>query len=272
MNNLSLASIRRLESALLTMPQAHIVTTHAFPPGKYERTIIIPPWTVLTGAEHKTAYVVRLERGTIAVNSDDGIKMLTAPCEFSVPPGMQRIGRVFEEEVVWVDVYDNPDNCEDIATLEARLYVIPECGLGENRLIARLEADRQDYARFVAQLGISQKAITAMVNTDDLIPMPPGYDVEVRPSRLHGSGLFALRAFETGEFICPGRIEGHRTPAGRFINHSLKPNATSVKTDDDIAAVALGPIQAGDEILISYRTALNVNVGLVLQESSCLDG
>lgn len=270
--NISLASIKRLESKLLTMPQADIVTTHAFPPGKYERTIVVPPWTVLTGAEHKTAYVVRLEKGTIAVNSDDGIKVLTAPCEFPVPAGMQRIGRVFEDEVIWVDVYENPDNCEDIATLEARLYVIPECGLGENRITARLEADRQDYGRFVTQLGISQQAIDVMVNTDDLIPMPPGYDVEVKPSRLHGSGLFALRAFAAGEFICPGRIEGHRTPAGRFINHSLKPNATSVKTGDDIAAVALRSIQAGDEILISYRTALHVNVGLVLKESSCLDG
>lgn len=269
---ISLASIKRLEATLLTMPQADIVTEHAFHPGKYERRIIIPPWTVLTGAEHKTAYVVRLERGSIAVNTNDGIKVLSAHLEFAAPAGVQRIGRVFEEEVIWVDVYENPDDCHDIATLEARLYVIPECGLGENRLIARLEADRQDYGRFVAQLGISQEVIDAMVNTDDLIPMPPGYDVEVKPSRLHGSGLFALRDFSAGEFICPGRIDGHRTPAGRFINHSLKPNATSVKTGDDIAAVALATIQAGDEILISYRTALNVNVGLVLQESSCLDG
>ncbi len=269
--NLSLASIKRLESALLTMPQADIVTMHAFPPGKYERKIIIPPWTVLTGAEHKTAYVVRLERGTIAVNSDNGIKILTAPCEFSVPAGMQRIGRVFEDEVIWVDIYDNPDNCEDIATLEARLYVIPECGLGENRLIARLEADRQDYGRFVEQLGISQQAIDVMVNTDDLIPMPPGFDVEVRLSRIHGLGLFASRAFEPGEFICPGRIDGHRTPAGRYINHSANPNATSVKSGDDIGAVALRTIQAGEEILISYRTSVKVNFGIEL-EPSCLDG
>jgi hypothetical protein len=259
--------VKRLEAALLSMPQAPIVTTHAFAPGCYERTIRIPPWTVLTGAEHRTAYRVRIERGSIAVTTDDGIRLLSAPLEFSAPAGVKRIGRVFEEEVIWVDVYDNPDNCEDIPTLEARLYVIPECGLGENRLIARIEADRQDYGRFVEQLGISQAAIDAMVNTDDLIPMPAGFDVEVRPSRLHGSGLFALRAFAAGEFICPGRIDGHRTPAGRFINHSAKPNATSVKTGDDIAAVAIGPIQMGEEIIISYRTALNVNVGLVLKES-----
>ena len=270
--DVSLASIKRLESTLLTMPQANIVTTHAFPPGKYERTIVIPPWTVLTGAEHKTAYVVRLEKGSIAVNSDDGIKILTAPCEFSVPPGMQRIGRVFGDEVVWVDVYDNPDDCRDISTLEDRLYVVPDCGLGENRVAAQIEEDRRDYTKFLAQLGVSQEVMDSMVNHDDVIPMPDGFDVEVRASRIHGMGLFALRDFVADEFICPGRIDGHRTPAGRYTNHSLHPNATSVKSGDDIGAVAIKTIQAGEEILISYRTAMKVNVGIILEEPSCLDG
>jgi hypothetical protein len=267
----SLASIKRLEEKLLSMPQANIVTTHAFPPGKYERTIVIPPWTVLTGAEHKTAYVVRLERGTIAVNSDEGIKVLTAPCEFAVPAGMQRIGRVFEDEVVWVDVYDNPDDCRDIPALEDRLYVVPNCGLGENRVAARIEADRKDYATFLTQFGVSQEQMDHIVTTDDLIPMPFGYDVVVRESRIHGMGLFALRAFAAGETICPGRIDGHRTPAGRFTNHSADPNATSVKVIDDIWAVALRMIQADEEILISYRTSVKVNFGIEL-ESPCLDG
>ena len=66
--------------------------------------------TVLTGAEHKTPYHVRVEKGTIAVNTDDGIKVFTGPCDFPAKAGMQRAGRVFEDEVVWVDVYDNPDD------------------------------------------------------------------------------------------------------------------------------------------------------------------
>jgi hypothetical protein len=36
--------------------------------------------------------------------------------------------------VVWVDIYDNPDDCKDIEVLEERLYVVPECGLLDNRL------------------------------------------------------------------------------------------------------------------------------------------
>lgn len=122
-----------LQDFLLKLPQADIVTEHVFKPGVYERKITIPPWTVLTGAEHKIGYRVRLEKGRIAVNTDDEIKVLDAPCEFSVNAGAQRAGRVFEDEVVWVDVYDNPDDCTDLAVLEDRLYVVPECGLADSR-------------------------------------------------------------------------------------------------------------------------------------------
>jgi len=255
------------------MPQANIVTRHRFPAGKYEREITIPPWTVLTGAEHKTDYKVRIEKGTIAVNSDHGIVTLTAPCSFEASAGMQRIGRVFEDEVVWVDIYDNSDNCQDLKTLEDRLYIVPEDGLGENRILARIDEDRKDYLKFVDQFGIPQAQLEAIVtNHDDLIEMPPGFDVIVKPSRLHGSGLFALRNFKKDEFICPGRIEGHRTPAGRFINHSLYPNTTSIKSGDDIGAVALKDIFKDEEILISYRTSVKVNFKIELEEPSCLDG
>lgn len=126
-------AVLRLQDALLKMPQGEAVTLHKFLPGIYERTIILPPWTVLTGAAHKTAYKVRLEKGVIAVNTEDGIKVLIAPCEFDVGPGFQRAGRVYEEEVIWTDIYENQDNCRNIDELEARLYEIPECGLYDKR-------------------------------------------------------------------------------------------------------------------------------------------
>lgn len=129
--------VRALELKLFGMPQAKIVTTHTFLPGVYERKIVAPPWTVLTGAEHKVPYTVRLESGTIAVTTDDGVKVLTGPCEFKAPAGTQRAGRVFDEKVVWVDVYENPDNCRDVAVLEDRLYVVPEYGLADNRTDAQ---------------------------------------------------------------------------------------------------------------------------------------
>jgi hypothetical protein len=141
--NIQKAQIEALQDELLKMPQADIVTNHHFQDGIYERTIIVPPWTVLTGAPHKTKYKVRLEKGTIAVNVGTEVKVLTAPMEFEAEAGEQRVGRVFQEEVIWTDIYENPDNCKNIETLEDRLYIVPECGLGANR--EKLEYSKPKY-------------------------------------------------------------------------------------------------------------------------------
>lgn len=127
--------VERLQDALLQMPQADVKFLHDFEPGKYIRTMIAPPWSVIVGAEHKTPYKVILKKGTIAVNIDDEIKTLTAPMEFDAPAGIKRVGRVFDEELIWIDIYENLDDCTDIATIEDRLYIIPECGLMSNRIL-----------------------------------------------------------------------------------------------------------------------------------------
>jgi hypothetical protein len=123
-----------LQDELLKMPQADIVTTHVFKDGKYIRTMIVPPNTVIVGAAHKTPYKVRLEKGTISVNLGDELYTLTAPKEIDAPAGTRRVGWVGNEELVWVDEYDNPDGCTDIDEIEERIYVIPECGLLDKRL------------------------------------------------------------------------------------------------------------------------------------------
>lgn len=264
--------IEALQHELLKMPQAAIVTEHIFKPGVYERKITIPPWTVLTGAEHRTDYKVRLEVGTIAVNTDDGVKVLTGPLEFDAKAGMQRAGRVFEDEVIWVDVYPNPDDCTDLVVLEDRLYVVPECGLADSR--TDIQRAQIDYGVFLHQIGMTQDEMDSIVHIEyDLMDMPEGVFTQLRESPIHGKGLFATKDFEAGEVVCPGRIDGKRTPAGRFINHSLNPNIIPEKVGDDIYAVAMRKIQAGDELLVDYRASMRVNFGLALEgELSCLDG
>lgn len=261
-----------LQDELLKLPQANIITEHIFKPGVYERKITIPPWTVLTGAEHLTDYKVRLEAGTIAVNTDDGVKVLTGPLEFDAKAGMQRAGRVFGDEVVWVDVYPNPDDCTDLPTLEARLYVVPECGLADSR--TEVQKAKIDYGAFLYQMGMTQDEMDKIVHIEyDLMQMPDGVFTDLRESPIHGRGLFATKDFEAGEVVCPGRLDGKRTPAGRFINHSPNPNIVPEKVGDDIYAVAVRKIQAGDELLVDYRASMRVNFGLALEgEMSCLDG
>ena len=256
--------VQALEAELLKMPQADIITEHTFFPDVYERKITIPAWTVLTGAAHKTDYHVRLEKGTIAVNTDDGIKTFTAPFDFPAKAGMQRAGRVFEEEVVWVDVYPNLDNCTDLAILEDRLYVVPECGLADSR--TEEQKAKIDFGAFLHQMKMTQDEMDRIVHIEsDLMDMPEGVDVELRDSPIHGKGLFATRNFEAGETVCPGRLNGRRTPGGRFINHSPNCNVKPKKEGDDIYAIAARKISAGDELLVDYRASMRVNFGLVLQ-------
>lgn len=124
--------IKVLQDELLKMPQADIVTLHNFLHGTYERVMKAPALTMIVGAAHKTPYRVRLEKGTITVNIGTDVKTLTAPCEFDAPAGEQRIG-YSHDEVVWVDIYENQDNCTNIDALEERLYVIPDCGMYDHR-------------------------------------------------------------------------------------------------------------------------------------------
>lgn len=263
-----------LQDELLQMPQADIVTTHTFLPNVYERKITVPPWTVLTGAAHKTDYRVRLEKGKIAVNIDTEVVVLVAPCEFDAKAGEQRAGRVFEDEVVWVDIYDNLDDCQDLDVIEDRLYVVPECELGENRKQLAIKSSQADYQLFLQQLGVDQSAIDAIVTVEeDLIDMPDGHDVELKESPVHGIGMFATRYFFAGEVICPGRLDGKRTPAGRFINHSHDANVIPHKFNDDIYAIALKDIPVGGELFVDYRASMRVNFGLYLSgETLWLDG
>lgn len=123
-----------LQDELLKMPQADVKTIHSFAPSKYFRKMVAPPNTVIVGAEHKSPYKVKLEKGTISVNIGDEIRTLTAPMEFDAPAGARRVGLVGNEELVWIDIYDNADDCTDIDEIEERLYVIPECGMLDKRL------------------------------------------------------------------------------------------------------------------------------------------
>jgi len=125
--------VKKLTEEILKLPEADIQTIHEFEDGLYYRTVIIPAGVVLTGAEHKTPYRVVVKKGTITVNTDEGLLTITAPAEMDVAVGMERVGLTHTEEVIWTDIYVNEDNCKDLSVLEERLYVIPKCGLYDAR-------------------------------------------------------------------------------------------------------------------------------------------
>jgi uncharacterized protein len=111
-------------------------------------------------------------------------------------------------------------------------------------------------------------------------------NVKAGPSRIHGTGAFAERAFAPGETIIEyvgerishdeadrrntpnspddghtmmftlddetvidGNINGNEA---RYINHSCDPNCEAVIYDDTVLIEAVRPIQPGDELFIDY--------------------
>ncbi len=78
--------------------------------------------------------------------------------------------------------------------------------------------------------------------------------------------MFATKAFEVDEVVCPARLNSNRTPAGRFTNHSNEYNLVPVKKEEDIYMVASKKILPGDELLVDYRDMLSINFNIMVKE------
>lgn len=126
------------------------------------------------------------------------------------------------------------------------------------------DLDRADYARFLAEFSLTAEWVAQVsANESDQIAMPSGYCMRVKPSTIHGLGMFAPCLVPKGEIIAPARVGGKRTPAGRYVNHSATPNAVAQLhmgvPDGDIALVALRAIGTGEEVLVDYRQTCRLN-------------
>ena len=117
--------------------------------------------------------------------------------------------------------------------------------------------DRNDYQRFLSESGITEEAVRAVTESGELFHLPMG-NIEIRRSERHGDGLFAKQSFFTSDVIAPALLDGQKTEAGRYTNHSGKPNAKMVVRDaSNIDLVATKEIQR-EEITTDYRDNLRV--------------
>jgi hypothetical protein len=125
-----------LEAAILEKEQRDCPVVHHYAPGVYVREMRVPPWTVLTGAIHKTEHLAMLIQGRIEVLTEDGLQVLEAPCTILSRPGIKRVGRTFEEGATWSTVHANPDDCRDMDVIVERLCTTPNSELLGNRVAA----------------------------------------------------------------------------------------------------------------------------------------
>jgi len=112
--------IERLEAQMRMMEQIPIEPVHHFADGLYAREILIRAGTILTGKVHSTEHLNIVSQGRIAVWTEDGMRIVTAPCTLVSRPGTKRVGFALED-TVWTTIHANPKNLTDLVALELAL-------------------------------------------------------------------------------------------------------------------------------------------------------
>jgi hypothetical protein len=265
-----------IEAKMLSEPQVDCPVTHRFGPNIYIREITMPAGMLAIGHTQKFEHMNVVLCGKVAMIDGDKVKIVEGPSTFVGKPG-RKIGYVIET-CVWQNVYSTSET--DIETLEETYLIKSKTWKEKNAENIKIETafrneDRKDFLKVIKSAGFDEKTVRAQSeNKSDQITMPCAWAefISVRKSEIEGKGLFTSWTINAGEVICPARISGFRTPAGRYTNHSKTPNAEFLKLDnDDVFLVALHDINGckgggkGDEITVDYRQALMLN-GISVKE------
>jgi hypothetical protein len=259
-------TLDNLESYLQGLPQIAADCVHAFAPGIYIRQVTLQAGSFVMGHRHRTAHLNVMLSGRLTMFNDDGTRSeLSAPVVCVAQPG-RKVAYV-HERTVWLNIYATTET--DVEKLEAELLDKSEDFAAQEQGFKRnADADREDFAQFLFEQNLTAAYVRCeSENTTDLINFPLGaYKFQLGASAIEGRGLICSADIERGEIIAPARIEGKRTPAGRYTNHSRNPNAQMISdTDGNIYLIATRPIggalggQPGDEITVDYRAALQLN-------------
>lgn len=262
--------IEEAEAHFLNMKQADCPVAHHFGPNIYVREVTLPAGIIAIGHHQKYEHLNIMLTGKVAVIDGDAVRVLTAPMIFTGQPG-RKVGYVIET-CVWQNIYStsetNIDKLEDTFLDKSDTWEEYESDCAKLRHALR-EEDRIDFKEMLIQTGFTPEIVKAQSeNESDQIPMPDKWSavVNVRPSDIEGNGLFLSYPALKDSFLAPARINGLRTPAGRYVNHSKNPNCKFVKIDNgDINLIAIRNIDGcqggnkGDELTVDYRQALSLS-------------
>jgi hypothetical protein len=269
----NLLDVESLEKELLTHDQADCPVIHRFGPGTYIREVKLPAGILAIGHHQNFEHMNVFLKGRVTIMNDNGsTSELVAPMIFVGKPG-RKVG-IIHEDVVWLNVYENSTNEQDIEKLESKLLTKSDnFKLSEesrNKIMLEYKSeDHKDFELALSEIGVSKEFVKEQSeNKSDMIELPfGGYKTKVSPSNIDGLGVFAAADIEAGEVIGPARISGKRTVYGRYVNHSKKPNAVFISgIHGDIYLIATKKISGchggfnGDEVTVDYREAYNLNI------------
>lgn len=260
-------SVQELERQLLGQPQMPCEVRHSFAPGLYVREVTMPATQIVIGHAHRTAHLNVMTKGRLMMVQPDGTYVEhLAGSNFVGLPG-RKVALILED-TVWLNVF---------ATTETDIAVLEDSLLDKSAVFKDVEVQRR-HKRSVDRLAfhnvLATHSLEAAVvkriseNQADLSPFPYGtYKCKVGPSAIEGLGVIATADIAAGEPIAPARIQGLRTPAGRYANHGANPNAAMrMLANGDIDLVAVRPIMGcrggfdGEEITVDYAEVMKLNL------------
>ena len=262
------SNVDEAEKEMLKLPQVDCPVVHHFGPNLCIREVFIPKGTMAVGHKQKFKHMNILLKGKVMMLNDNGqTKIVEAPFIFEGEPG-RKIGYILED-MVWQNIYSteltDPNEVEDFFIEKSENWQNNHDVKFSVEKIAK-QADRDDYFKLLEDCGISHEiARNQSENEDDQITVLNNI-VRVADSAIEGKGLFLTSPVKEGDVICVARINGKRTQAGRFTNHSVFPNAKMMLLpNDDINLVAIKDIDGckggslGEELTIDYRQALSLS-------------
>jgi len=270
MRSLLAGGVSIVEKVMLSHVQAPCPVNHYFGPGIYIREVSMAAGIFAIGHRQTQEHVNILLKGSVLMMNEDGTThQLNAPLMFTSKPG-RKMGYILED-VVWQNIYATEER--DVQVLESMFLDKSPAWIDANELRMKSEhalheSDRADFAEVLFRSGFSAETVqTQSENISDQRPMPAGSQkFKLGQSPIHGTGVFATANVTTHEVIGPARIEGLRTPLGRYTNHSKTPNAyMRLHGSGDVSLVALKDISGcnggrdGDEVTIDYRQALRLS-------------
>lgn len=261
--------IELIESVLLKEKQEDCPVKHIFGDGIYIREVTLPAGVIAIGHHQNFPQMNVMIKGVVDIVCDDGSIMTLDATDrpISLMWGAGRKKGYIHQTVIWQNIYPNPENERSVMALEDK-FLTKSDAFNEHTEDLKMIGfdDNEDYQNALIDIGVTQEIVTIETeNTEDQIDFPFGeYKCCVYPSNISGFGLFATSEISEGEIIAPARIDGKRTPAGRYTNHAKFPNSEMVAIDKDIYLVSKKKISGckggdiGEEITIDYRNANKV--------------
>lgn len=115
-------TIDGIELALMTCPEADTELRHAFTPGLYSRTFVMPGGSMVVSETHLTEHQFVVSTGECLVYNalDNSVERITAPHHGVTKPGTRRVILVFED-TTWTTFHANPENESDPDKIKARI-------------------------------------------------------------------------------------------------------------------------------------------------------